>query len=248
MRFTQFKKAFLAQINGYDVFEELFNLLPDVAFFIKDRQGRFVMGNRRSCDYFRVSSPADILGRTDYDFFPKDRADIYVAGDRQVMETGKAILNVIEPAPEEAGSDRLILCNKIPVKDRRGQIIGVAGIHREIDARWAQPQSFGRLSTAVQHIHEQYAEPLSMAALAKAAGFSHSQFDRRFRRLFGVSPQQYLVGVRAHAACRLLERTHRKLTDIALAVGFCDHSHFARSFRRIMGLSASQYRKKHMPM
>ena len=125
---VQFKKAFQRRIGDVRPFERLLDLLPDVAFFMKDRKGRFVMHNRRSCEYCRVSSEAETLGKTDFDFFPEARAKMYVEGDRQVMESGKPILNAIAPAPEEAGSDRLIVYSKVPVKDRRGRIIGIAGI------------------------------------------------------------------------------------------------------------------------
>ncbi len=244
---VQFKKAFLRRIGDVRPFERLLDLLPDVAFFMKDRKGRFVMHNRRSCEYCRVSSEAETLGKTDFDFFPEARAKMYVEGDRQVMESGKPILNAIAPAPEEAGSDRLIVYSKVPVKDRRGRIIGIAGIHREIDGLRAPPKIFGRLSHAVSIMHERYADPLSTRELAAIARLSRSQFDRHFRRLFGTTPREYLLRVRVDAACRLLADTDRKTTDIAQEAGFYDHSHFSRTFRRITGTTPGDFRRMHAP-
>ena len=244
---AQFKKAFLRRIGDTRLFEQLLDLLPDVAFFMKDRQGRFVMHNRRSCEYCRVRTEAETLGKTDYDFFPEGRSKMYVEGDRQVMRTGKPIINAIAPAPEEAGSDRLIIYSKVPVKDRRGRIIGIAGFHREIEGLRAPPKTFGRLSRVVEIMHERYAEPLSTRDLADEARLSRSQFDRHFRRLFGTTPREYLLRVRVDAACRLLTDTDRKTTDIAQEAGFYDHSHFSRTFRRITGVTPGDFRRMHFP-
>jgi AraC-like DNA-binding protein len=243
----QFKKAFLRRIGDIRPFQQLLDLLPDVAFFMKDRRGRFVMHNRRSCEYCRVGSEAETLGKTDYDFFPAGRSKMYVEGDRQVMESGEPIINAIAPAPEDEGSDRLIVYSKVPVKDRRGRIIGIAGIHREIEGFRAAPKTFGRLSRAVAIIHQRYAEPLDTRELAAMARLSRSQFDRHFRRLFGTTPREYLLRVRVDAACRLLADTDRKTTDIALVTGFYDHSHFSRTFCRIMGTTPGAYRRMHAP-
>jgi AraC-like DNA-binding protein len=244
---VQFKRAFLRRIGDVRPFQQLLDLLPDVAFFMKDRRGRFVMHNRRSCEYCRVASEAETLGKTDYDFFPAGRAKMYVEGDRKVMSSGVPIINAIAPAPEEEGSDRLIVYSKVPVKDRRGRIIGIAGIHREIEGLRAPPKTFGRLSRAVEILHERFAEPLSTRELADMARLSRSQFDRHFRRLFGTTPRDYLLRVRIDAACRLLANTDLKTTDVALKTGFYDHSHFSRSFCRIMGVSPTAYRRMHTP-
>jgi len=243
----QFKRAFLRRIGDPRPFQQLLDLLPDVAFFMKDRRGRFVMHNRRSCEYCRVGSEAETLGKTDYDFFPAGRAKMYVEGDRRVMRTGEPILNAIAPAPEEEGSDRLIVYSKVPVRDRRGHIIGIAGIHREIDRLRSRPRTWGRISRAIEIIHQRYADPLRTSDLAAVAGLSRGQFDRHFRRLFGTPPREYLLRVRINAACRLLTDTDRKTTDIAQKTGFYDHSHFSRTFHRITGTAPGNYRRMHAP-
>lgn len=247
MKPEQFRQSFLRKLGSLDPFRQLLDLLPDVAFFMKDRAGRFVMQNRRSCAYCRVASEAETIGKTDYDFYPRDRAQMYVAGDRQVMRSGVPIVNAIAPAPEEEGSDRLILYCKVALRDRRGRIIGVAGIHREVEGRRATPKSYGRLVRAVEHLHTHYSQALSTLQLAGMVGISQSQFDRRFRKLLGASPRQYLLRVRVNAACRLLAETTRSITEIALETGFYDHAHFSRTFSRLMGVSPRVHRKRNAP-
>ena len=247
MNARQFKHAFLRRLGGIETFEQLMDLLPDVAFYVKDRKSRFVMSNRRHNEICHAASEFHVIGKTDYDFFPRDRADLYVERDRQIMKTGVPTINVVSPAPEEEGSNRLIIGSKFPLKDRKGNIIGVAGIHRSVDETHVAPQSYGPFSKAVQYIHEHYREPINTHKIASMVGLSHRQFNRRFQRFFNTSLCQYLMRVRINAACRLLAETDHSVTGIAGEVGFYDQSHFSRTFTRLMGLSPLKYRRRHIP-
>ena len=240
---SRFQTDFLSQIGELSPFRQLLDLVPDVAFFMKDRGGRFVMQNQRSCEYCQVNHEWETLGKTDYDFFPKDRAALYVQGDQEVMRSGRPIVNAIAPAPEN--SDKMIVYSKVPVYDKGGRIIGVAGIHRIIEGLRDTPHWYGRFSTVIDHIHKKYGEEVDIAALAAQAGVSQSQLERRFRQLLGTSPGEYILRVRISASRALLETTDRTIADIALAVGFYDHSHFTRTFRRMMSCSPRQYRDHH---
>jgi len=170
-------------MEGVQPFSQLLDLLPDVAFFMKDRRGRFVMHNRRGYEYCQVSSERETIGKTEHDFYPKDRADLYIEGDRQVMRTGIPIINAIAPAPEGEGSDKLIVYSKVAVRDRRGRIIGIAGIHREVEGMRTTPKSYGRLSRAVEHLHNHYAAPASLprwsaSPTASSTGYSANSSAR----------------------------------------------------------------------
>jgi AraC-like DNA-binding protein len=239
-----FQLDFLSKIGDPRALQQLLDLVPEVAFFIKDRRGRFVLSSRRATDCCRVNSEAEVIGKNDYDFFPEDRASLYRQQDQQVMSTGEPIVNAVCPTPEE-GSNALIIFSKVPLRDRRGRVVGVAGIHRELRGQRASPPMVGRIARAVAIMHESYAKPLHISELAAAVRLSRSQFDRQFHRLFGTTPREYLQRVRVSAACRLLEETDQKTTQIALATGFYDHSHFSRTFRRIMGSCPQVFRRRH---
>lgn len=241
------QQNFLNRMDWQSTFGQLLDLLPDVAFFMKDLDGRFVMNNRRSCEYCHVASEKETLGKTDFDFWPIDRARSYVESDRRVMTTGQPILNAIAAAPEEAGSENLILYSKVPVRDIDGKIIGLAGIHRELGKKGTAPFAYGTMGEVLHTMHQHHAENLRTEDLAAVAALSKSQFNRKFRKLFGTSPREYLLRVRANAACRLLETTDLTITTIALQTGFFDHSHFTRMFRRVMKLTPGEYRHRHTP-
>jgi AraC-like DNA-binding protein len=238
------QQAFLARTDAAALVA-LFDRLGDVSFFLKDRRGRFMALNRRGCDYCGVASEAEALGRTDRDFFPRRRADDYMRDDAAVMASGEPLCERIESAPEDEASPRLVQTVKVPVRDRAGRIIGVAGFSRPVEGLRAQRQSLARLDRVIAHLHAHLAEPLSSAGLAAIAGRSLSQFERSFRRAFGTSPRQHLLRLRIEAACRRLAASDDTIAVIAVGCGFADHAHLTRSFRRQMGMTPSDYRRRH---
>jgi AraC-like DNA-binding protein len=220
----------------------LFERLSEVSFFIKDRHGRFIALNRRGCDYCGVASEAEAVGRTDRDFFPRRRADGYMRDDAAVMASGTALVERIESAPEEEASPRLVLTAKVPVRNRAGRVIGVAGISRVLDAKHPGRPGLARLERVIDHLHRHLGERLTGAALARIAGLSVSQFERSFLAAYGTTPRQYLLRQRVDAACRRLAEGDATIAAIALACGFADHAHLTRSFSRQKGMTPSQYR------
>ena len=235
------RTAFMSRLRPSDQVFALFDFLPGLSFFVKDRRGRFIALNRRGCEYCGVPAEEDAIGKTDHDFFPKSRADEYRADDETVMKTGQAITNRIESAPE-AGSPRLVMTSKVPLRDDRGKVIGVAGFSRQIERIQTPSGTVDAFANVIAHLHANFSESLSTQDLADMAGLSVSHFERRFRQAFGASPRQYLVRVRIEHSVQLLLETDRTISQVALACGFYDHAHFSRSFRSIMKVSPSVYR------
>lgn len=240
MRKISQQAQFLGRVGDFESFKLLLDTLPDTAFFIKDAKGRVMLFNHRSCEIYNVHNEAEILGKTDYDLHPKALADKYTHDDRQVMRTRKPIVNAIELAPNN--SNRLVVYSKAPVFDRKGKVIGVAGVYRFVDDISDTPDWYGRFSGLIAYIHESYPTTIRLDELAQRTNTSERQLERRFMKVFGVSIVDYILRVRINAARELLETTTRTVSDIALAVGFYDHSHFIRNFKRLRGCSPRQYR------
>jgi transcriptional regulator GlxA family with amidase domain len=92
-----------------------------------------------------------------------------------------------------------------------------------------------------------YAEPVTVADMARAAGPSRAHFSREFKRAFGESPHQYLLTRRLERAAALLATTDWPVADICFAVGASSLGSFTASFSRIFGESPTAYRRSWPP-
>jgi AraC-like DNA-binding protein len=88
-----------------------------------------------------------------------------------------------------------------------------------------------------------YAERVTVADMAGAAGLSRAHFSREFKRAFGESPHQYLLTRRLERAAALLRTTDWPVADICFAVGAGSLGSFTTSFSRIFGQSPTAYRR-----
>ncbi len=101
-----------------------------------------------------------------------------------------------------------------------------------------------RMLRARDAMDRDYAKPLDIAALARVAIVSESQFIRTFRATFGETPHRYLQRRRVERAMFLLRETDRSVTEICFDVGFTSLGTFSRTFRAIVGEPPSGYRSR----
>jgi transcriptional regulator GlxA family with amidase domain len=92
-----------------------------------------------------------------------------------------------------------------------------------------------------------YADPLSVADMASAAGLSQAHFSREFKRAFGESPHQYLLTRRLERAAALLRVTDWSVAEVCFAVGAGSVGSFTASFGRVFGRSPTAYRRSWAP-
>ena len=226
-------------------FRHLFDHLPGTLFFAKDRDGRLMAGNPAFVKRCGFTAEVDIIGITDAMIFPSKLAEKYRRDDEQVMATGKPLLGLIELFPNREGKPEWFITDKLPLFDRDGNICGLCGTVRSYEAQRAAMMPYLELAAAADHLKTRYQDKLDLPGLARMAGMSVRQFERKFRSTFQMTPRDFHIRMRIIAACDLLVRTNQPLTAIALECGFYDHSDFARQFRRQMDQTASQYRAEH---
>jgi AraC-like DNA-binding protein len=92
-----------------------------------------------------------------------------------------------------------------------------------------------------------FAEPLTVADLARSAGLSPAHFSREFRRAFGESPHVYLLTRRLERAAAMLRTTDHSVADICSEVGLSSVGSFTTTFKRVYGSSPTAYRASFPP-
>lgn len=102
-----------------------------------------------------------------------------------------------------------------------------------------------RIRRAIEEIQARHAEPLDVAALARAARMSRYHFSRVFREQTGASPYQFLINTRVERAAELLAAGGANVTEAALAVGFADLGRFGRAFKAQLGRTPSAWLMEH---
>jgi PAS domain S-box-containing protein len=123
-------EAFLPR---YHLLAEFMENIPDVIYF-KDKRGRLLFVNKAHAKGLGLR-PEGVVGKTDFDIFPKARAELMAKDDQYVFKTGKPIIDKIERATRPDSVDNYVSTTKIPRRDAQGKVIGLIGITRDITRR-----------------------------------------------------------------------------------------------------------------
>lgn len=125
------EKAMSAFIE-HNLLHTLGSNTPDL-LYAKDWDNRFIYANQTTAEFMGVDSPLDLLGKTDFDFYPKMLASKYSIDECAIMASGEALLNHEEPCVyRKTGEERWLLTSKVPIRDDGGQVVGIVGIGRDI--------------------------------------------------------------------------------------------------------------------
>ncbi|RIE14228.1 PAS domain S-box protein [Candidatus Cryosericum odellii] len=131
---TERKQAEETLQNERLLLRTLIDNIPD-SIYSKDLACRKTLANSTEVRYLGVKSEADVLGKDDFDIYPKELAEKFFADDQLVMLTGEPVLNREEYILDEKQQKRWLLSSKLPLRNQEGRIIGLVGIGRDITAR-----------------------------------------------------------------------------------------------------------------
>lgn len=221
----------------------LFDLMPNVYFHIKDTQGRFLWMNTTLRMHLGEKNEKGFLGKTDADYSSSDLVFLYHREDREVMETRRPILNQPWLVPGHSKKTKWFISSKIPLFDVERNVIGTAGIMRDLTHEMEASHPIAEMRDVIDYIFENYRDKIAVETLASLVFLSVRQFERRFRRIFFLTPNAFILKVRIDASVHLLIESDYSITQIAIESGFYDNSFFTRQFKRIMGVSPLRFRQ-----
>ena len=121
-------------VEGTNLLNALMENSPDTIYF-KDNSSRFIRVNQAQADMLGLNSPEDAVGKSDFDFFTHEHAQEAFEDERRIIESRKLVVDKVERIRHGDGTYRWVSATKVPMMNERGEVIGLAGISRDITER-----------------------------------------------------------------------------------------------------------------
>jgi len=237
----ELSQKFLEESTGTHL---LFNHLKDVSFFMKDHNFKIVRANQHFYERLGFREESEILGKDDFELFPKPLAKNFRKDDEKVLNTSEAMLGLVELFLNRQGLPDWYITNKLPVMNGKRKVIGVMGTVQRLDQKDGLATSDELVAGVIARMHENPGNMSPFAEIAKSLNLSHRQLDRRFKDATGLNPQKFLNKKRIELACEKLRSHRNQISDIAIDLGYCDQSAFTAQFRQCMGMTPRKYRSE----
>jgi AraC-like DNA-binding protein len=221
--------------------EPILDSLPDVVFFVKDIQARYVLVNATLVSRCGFRDKGSLLNRSADEVFPGRVGPGYAQQDLAIIGGGARLTDHLELHPYPNRHLGWCLTTKQPLRDPQGRLIGLVGMSRDLRAVEGSHPVYHRLAAVASTIQERYAQPLNLKQLSSDAQMSPSQLERYFHKVFHLTPSQMLLKTRLEAATTML-RSSGNIAEIACSCGYTDHSAFTRQFKATVGMTPTQYR------
>jgi len=224
----------------------LFELVPNLHFFIKDRSGRLVHCNEtHRREILRYEPASTIYGKGNYDFFPNALAVSFAEDDRRVIDSGEPLIERVELNIASSGSLCWFCTSKFPARNSQDQVVGLFGISRRLQIADRRLREYELLMPSINHIHDHITETIQVSELAELCDMTEVTFRREFRKLFRMTPLKFIIRLRIHRACARLSESANPVGIVASECGFDDQNYFTRQFRNVMSMTPSEFRKRH---
>ncbi len=128
---SQRKQSEIALRKSKELLQSIVENAP-ARIFWKDRDSRFLGCNTQFARDAGLTSPNELIGKTDFEMGWKDQAELYRADDKATMESGHPKLAYEEPQTTPDGNTIWLHTSKVPLRDEKNQVIGVLGIYEDI--------------------------------------------------------------------------------------------------------------------
>jgi diguanylate cyclase (GGDEF)-like protein/PAS domain S-box-containing protein len=123
--------------EGWQAERVLFRAMIDQVqdyLFVKDNKSRFVIANRAVAADLGMKQ-RDLIGKTDFDLHPTRLAKKFFADEQSVIASGEPMIDIEEFVITVSGAKKWLLTSKVPLRNERGEVIGIVGICRDITDR-----------------------------------------------------------------------------------------------------------------
>ncbi len=163
--------------------------VPDMIYF-KDRESHFTRLNVKLAAGLNLTDPAQAVGKTDFDFFPADQAQIFYADEQEIIRTGQPLVGEEEKIVWASGEVTWVSTTKMPQRDPKGKIIGTFGVSRDITERKRTEEAL----IEEKHLLDTLMDYLPDLIYFKDREGHFTQVNRALARQYGLSGPSQAVG------------------------------------------------------
>lgn len=164
-----------------DVLYAALTQAPDY-HYVKDVDHRFVVTNLNVARYNGRENAAGMVGLTDFDLTPEPRATQLQDAERQVLETGIPLENFEEYIVEDGKEPRWYSTSKVPLRDRHGGLIGLAGVTFDVTERKKLENELRASRNVMSRAMEEMSDGLAMFDADGCLVFCNDQYRALFPR------------------------------------------------------------------
>jgi diguanylate cyclase (GGDEF)-like protein/PAS domain S-box-containing protein len=204
--------------------------IPD-SIFAKDTEGRYLLANKAFAERHGVKSPDELLGKTVFDLFPKERASALHADDLQAMKSNGLSMETERTAVDAEGKMTVLQTTKVPLIDKSETVVGIVGMHRDItrrkEAEQRLRQSEANLAAAQRIAHFGSVE-LDIPSINEPEKKPVRWSDEVFR-IFGYEPGEIEASRQTYFSC--IHSEDREKVRKALDQALHEPKPFAIDFR-----------------
>jgi len=136
--------------------------LPDNVS-IKDLKGRYIFDNSSHCRFLGATNTADVVGKTLLDFLPAGIAAKFHADDLRVLRSGEAVVRSVDEAIDSAGNKIWLSVTKMPLRDDKGELIGLVSTTHDITARRNAEEQLAKYAEELREKNARLEEDLETA-------------------------------------------------------------------------------------
>ncbi|MFK5922226.1 MAG: AraC family transcriptional regulator [Verrucomicrobiota bacterium] len=239
------RNDFFESIDNISQILDALEMIPGAMFMIKDLDSCYVYMSRALREAIHIQEGQQVVGKTDFDLFPKIVAQNFRENDLQVFEKGRPLVNEIHAAMFFRHAPIWSISSKYPLRDREGEIVGLITVNESYDKLIGGDDELNRLLPAIEYMSKNYAESVAINMLARLCSYSERHFMRIFKRRMKMSARNFLEQVRMFHAIDAIRHSNQSIAEIAINCGFYDHSSFVKAFKRFAGSTPLRYRREY---
>lgn len=221
--------------------ESLFDHSPDIAFFVKDKEGYYISVNRSLMERHGLRSKGEALGKRTNDICPGELGRQAVEQDQRVLRTGRPLVEHLELHWARPHRPVWCLTTKVPIRDNADRVVGLVGYSRDLRLPLETADIPKKFADALAEFEQSLSNEVTPAWLAARSGLSNQRLTRLVKRLFGITPGQLITKTRIAAGSRLLLESKLSVAEVAQVCGYYDQSAFTRAFRSATGFSPTEF-------